>query len=349
MIRFISREEFPRTRDLYEQAFPEDSREFVDYYYGREADGNEAIVMDGALEGPAGIQVMIHLNYYRLRVFGNLTRVPYLVAVATKEGCRGQGRMGQVMQAALQELCGRGIPFTFLLPKDPAYYAGVGFVFFPWEDPGGREERESHGKRDAPYSERLRLEAVGSGQGFSRDAVWREMADFSNRILGKRYDIYIERDAPYYERLRRETEAAGGEILLRRQDGELQGILSYGMEDGKPDVKEALPCRDVDFRAMCREAFPREEASFSPMRMMARVTCLSSFVPLVKSERQKRLRVEVSDPQVEENNGCYEILLGPEGGSMRQIPRRAAETRMDIAGLARILLADARVFLNEWV
>lgn len=126
-IRYLLQKEKYRTRDLYERAFSEDSAEFVDYYYQWKTRDNQILVM----EEEGRIQVMLHLNPYSLLIWGHGQEVPYIVAVATEPDCQRQGKMRRVMEFALQDLERRRIPFAFLLPADPAYYQGQGFVFFP--------------------------------------------------------------------------------------------------------------------------------------------------------------------------------------------------------------------------
>ena len=340
MIRFLGREERQKTRALYEEAFPEDSPALVDYYYKWKIKDNEIVAMDGREPG-GPFQAMLHLNPYRLRVYGQLQEIPYIVAVATEEGCRRQGKMRQVMEAALKELHGRGTPFAFLLPKDPAYYEGQGFVFLPPTGDGG----SWGGAGD--------LSAAPAGE----DDLLR-MAEFANKALEWSYDIYVERDADYYRRLLEETAVEHGGVLLLRREGEIEGILAYGDEDGKIEVKEALagfagnfPDRkkNVDGGIEVKSAFLGREARFSPMRMMARIVDLRALVPLLRSGEPRSLRARILDPIVPANNGCFEVRVGPEGGSVRQIPERNADREMDISGLARLLFAQARVFLNEWV
>ena len=102
-IRYLEQREKQTSRALYEAAFPEDSKEFIDYYYEWKTKDNEVIVMEGAGNDRA-FHVMIHLNPYELKINGNTREVPYIVAVATDVRYRRQGKMGQVMERALQDM-----------------------------------------------------------------------------------------------------------------------------------------------------------------------------------------------------------------------------------------------------
>ena len=65
-VRRLSPEEHILTRALYEEAFSEDSQEFVDYYYTEKTADNQIYV----LEEDGGIASMAHLNPYTLAVNG---------------------------------------------------------------------------------------------------------------------------------------------------------------------------------------------------------------------------------------------------------------------------------------
>ncbi len=116
-IRYLAPQEKQGTRAMYEEIFPEDSVSFVDYYYEWKTKENKilAMVEDGVT------QVMLHLNPYPVWIHGHCREVPYIVAVATRPGCRRKGKMGRVMERALQDLERQQAPFAFLLPADPAY------------------------------------------------------------------------------------------------------------------------------------------------------------------------------------------------------------------------------------
>ena len=66
-IRRLTQGEKACTRGLYEEVFPEDSREFVDYYYTEKTKDNVIY----AAEEDKKIRGMLHLNPYVLSVNGS--------------------------------------------------------------------------------------------------------------------------------------------------------------------------------------------------------------------------------------------------------------------------------------
>ncbi len=343
-IRYLDAGEKPETRALYETAFPEDSREFTDYYYQWKTKDNEIIVMEGACRGSA-FHVMIHLNPYNICIYGKTVEIPYLVAVATAREQRRKGKMGAVMRHALRDMEREGIPFTFLLPADPAYYKGQGFEFFPCQQSFVIQEGGIAANTDCRIAT-------------AQDAA--QMASFANRILERRYGIYIRRDAYYYRRALEELKAEHGNAVLLRNHGRLCGILLYGLDGaeygGTAEVKELLLEKKVsreEAARFCQKILESQgimaEPKFTVSRMMVRITSLLTLAPYLKSRKPVSLTVKVKDSIIEANNGCFQIDIDETGGSIERIAPTGAEHKMDITKLTKELFADTAVYLNEWV
>lgn len=386
-IRYLEQREKKASRALYESAFPEDSKEFIDYYYEWKTKDNEVIVMEGAGSDRA-FHVMIHLNPYEININGNTKEVPYIVAVATDVRYRRQGKMGQVMERALQDMGHRQVPFTFLLPADPAYYRGQGFVFFPCQDylQRGGICFGAGDRRDL-----LRAASLDTSINDMDKARWKhasendcqEMAVFSNRILVDRCEVFIKRNKSYYRRLLKELASEhGGALLLKKRtlensdtllkktvsepggalskEPELYGILLYsvsGTEQKTAEIKELLLIDSVsreEAELICRAALKEAGCTVNKIRltssrMMVRLTNLRALVPLLRSERRTVLYVKVTDSLLNENNGCFRIEISPAGGSIGEISEESARQQMDIGELAETLLRHTSVYLNEWV
>lgn len=320
---------------MYEGAFPEDPTEFVDYYFKWKTRDNEVLVMKEA----GMVQVAMHLNPYTLQIYGDVREVPYIVAVATRPECRRQGKMGRVMGRALQDMERRKVPFTFLLPADPAYYQGQGFVFFPRQGIRGQvgEEGSLHGYAWQEAEESSLLEA----------------AEFSNHILERDYHIFVRRDAGYYKRLMAEVQAEHGRVLLLKSQGALEGMLVYGMEQEKNrvEIQELLLSPKVRRQQgmLCRMAFPGLEFQFCEFQMMARIANLREFVSLLRSREGHSYDVVVEDQMVPNNCGAYRIEIGQAGGRVLELPGNPPQKVMGVGELARTLLLDTSVSLREWV
>lgn len=338
-IRYLKQQEKKNTRAMYEEIFPEDSKEFVDYYYEWKVKENRILVMEDA----GLLQVMMHLNPYTLWINGHLRKIPYIVAVATHPDCRRQGKMGQVMEQALQDLAGQQAPFTFLLPADPAYYRGQGFVFAPCQD---IQQSFSVKDREENFLPELRWQEA-------EEADIPEMVEFSNNILEENYHIFVKRDAHYYRRLFAEIKTEQGKVLLLkpkmndaqqasvsgREKSGLKGMLVYGVEQQKAEIQELLlETADVHI-----------ELPFSEFQMMLRIASLREFVSLMKCEKTCCYDVKVKDEMIPGNCGCFRIEIHKDGGRMQEIPEEKVKEEVDIQTLTEMLLMDTHVYLREWV
>ena len=354
------------TRSMYDSIFKEDSKAFVDYYYQHVVPGNRILAADSQEQDSRKIQCMIHFNPHMLNICGNAREAYYLVAVATRPECRKQGIMGRLMEHALKEIAKNHMPFTFLMPANPAYYYGQGFSFFPnqplektqaGDGFGQPEEKIQKGssfgrlKRESPVFQwrRARVEDTG------------EIALFANRILERKSQIFVQRSKAYYEQLMAETTAEDGAILLLEISGVLQGVLAYGTEQNGSgqfvaEIQELLLgdrakalFASMSKAAICQTALPGYGVHFPAFPMMARITDLFSLVPLLKSQSPKLYTVDLTDRALPAHNGCFQISLDASGGTITRVPKTGAEQKLDISQLFQLLLSDVAVHLTEWV
>ncbi len=180
-LRYLPEEEKASSRSLYEAAFPEDTKRFVDFYYQYKTRDNEILVLEQ--EGTA--VSMLHRNPYTLIVNGYELRSDYIVAVATQKEFRHQGCMSALLRKALGDMAEQGMPFTFLMPASESIYAPFDFVWI------------------CPHTE---LPA----------RVLRMDADAQNRYLAARYQMFCKRDQRYLENLEKEREAESGEAASEK-------------------------------------------------------------------------------------------------------------------------------------
>lgn len=83
MIRYLDNREKGLTKELWREAFPEDSEDFLDYYDHEKMKKNQVLVREEADK----IQSMLHLNPYHLQVRNAEWDIDYIVAVATRAIC----------------------------------------------------------------------------------------------------------------------------------------------------------------------------------------------------------------------------------------------------------------------
>ena len=179
ILRKLRREEHGKTRKLWEEVFKEDTPEFLDYYYSVKTAENEIYV----IEEDGAIRSMLHLNPYTMRIGEKIYQTHYIVAVATEETYRKRGYMAKLLRQAAKDMRENGEPFTFLMPAAEAIYYPHGFRFIYQQ-----RQQNMTGKKSRDFQCDIVLaEKKDCG----------ELAEFSNRILRKTYEVYAERDGRY--------------------------------------------------------------------------------------------------------------------------------------------------------
>lgn len=229
-LRKLLREEHGKTRKLWEEVFTEDTPEFLDYYYTVKTAENEIYVV----EEDGEIRSMLHLNPYTMQIGERTYQTHYIVAVATEEAYRRRGYMAKLLEQATDDMRRNGEPFTFLMPAAEAIYYPHGFRFIYRQ-----RQKNVMGKK----SKNLQLNVELADE---KDCEM--LADFANRILQERYEVYAKRDRHYYERLLQEVKSEDGGILLVKKEEKLLGFFSYGKGENY-EIIEPL------FWEICEEAF----------------------------------------------------------------------------------------------
>ena len=138
-LRRLDPAEHGKTRKLWEEVFPDDTKAFLDYYYYIKTRDNAIYV----IEEDGEICSMLQLNPYTVRVEGKEFPSAYIIAVATRKEYRSRGYMGALLRASLKEMYSRGLPFTFLMPAAEAIYTPYDFRYI---QPGQRDA-DMRGKR----------------------------------------------------------------------------------------------------------------------------------------------------------------------------------------------------------
>lgn len=337
-IRYLKEWEKQSTRQMYEEIFKEDSKAFVDYYYQWKTKDNDIIVM----EDKEGYEVMLHLNPFFIQVNGSKEKIPYIVAVATRPDCRRQGKMQQVMVQALQDLYRAQCPFTFLMPANPDYYKGQGFVFTPLE---------SAIKSQAGISTKKYIENDIFITKLDKERI-HHVTESVNKILAEKYQMFVWRDISYYQRLLAEMESEQGEVLVLEKSGEVVGALAYGNGE-KTEIKEIVLSQELENNKtdICNKIFQTEGWKEEEMQLMFRITDLRSWTGKLKGEKEV-WEIEVEDALIPGNCGSWRIEWNVAGGKVKKLekPQNIPKKRtVDIAELTEKILEKMSIFIREWV
>ena len=87
MVRYLEKSEYGKCRPLWEEAFPEDSKSFADYYFSEKLPGSKVLAIEGGK-----LLTMAHLkSLLPFTVNGKKWELPYIVGVATAAHQRHKG------------------------------------------------------------------------------------------------------------------------------------------------------------------------------------------------------------------------------------------------------------------
>lgn len=310
MLKYLGMMEKQLTRDLWEEAFPDDSTSFGDYYYRMKVHDNR--ILAEIEEGQ--VQAMIHLNPYVLQVRERRWRVDYLVGVATRRNKRHQGYMRRLLLQMMADMREEQMPFCFLMPADEAIYRPFGFTFI-------FRQPQWQLKKDGKLSQPL-IRRVVMGQAENRQYLCL-LAEWMNRWLKERYQVFALRDTTYLLRLAEElgSEAGTLEVLLDGQ--EMAGMQAWW---GTGQKEQRL--------LYCREAYVEEAAPAKPA-IMARIITPELFIRVIRLNRKVKetelvIPLFLEDALIPENHGDWNWHLTREGSWLERAKREGAPAKEEL-------------------
>lgn len=291
-IHYADEEEKQLSRTLWQEAFPEDSVSFADYYYKEKVRDNQILI-----KGEEGkLASMVQLNPYTFVCRGREWAVDYIVGVATASDRRHKGHMRSLLLRVMEDMNRKKVPFTFLMPADEAIYRPFQFAFI-YRQPQfvlTEEARKSLNVRQcssAPESE---------------DPVL--AAEFMERWLSDRCEAYCRRDESYVRRLIDETASEDGTLEFLFDGERLAGLYSeWGIEKREQRLLYS------------EDRFVFEEKEKEKPAIMARVTDVEAFFQMVsgagesksdeKGQEKKPVGLlKIIDPFLSACDGLYEMI-----------------------------------------
>lgn len=292
MIRYLETEEKGCTRALWNEAFPEDSSQFCEYYFKEKTKDNQVLVC----EEEGRIVAMLHRNPYMISMRGDIKRCDYIVGVATAVSERNKGHMRGLLLTILRDMQEEKMPFTFLMPARESLYLPYDFRFI-FDQPRW-VLRYNKDIRRAPYN----------GNTLAED-----LAQWQNAWLKRQYEVFAVRDQAYLERMEKELKSENGTCSLLYDDDWFIGMESeWGLHER-------------EMRYLYTGERYRTLAGAKPA-IMARIVCMPEFVKNIRlsegcPEDEVVVEIGVHDLFVPQNQGAWSWRLTKEGSVMTQESR----------------------------
>ena len=297
MIRYLEKSEFGACRPLWQEAFPEDSREFADYYFDKKILQSSVLVKE---DGTGRIVTMAHMNPYRINMGKKMWKLDYIVGVATAADSRHRGHMRDVLMKMLGDMHQDRKPFCYLMPASPDIYRPFGFRYI-FDQPQyrlGSEAKECLQRRE------LRLDGN----------LCSSLAGWMNHWLSSRYQVYALRDRDYMEMLQSELDSEAGSVYgWYDVSGSLQAFQAFWGRE-KQEQRFLYAGRDRWLEPASGQHAPRPA-------IMARITDVRSFMEAIVLDEgcpcpAMDVMVNIHDPLIPGNSGLWRWKIDGNGSSL---------------------------------
>lgn len=308
-INRIIGEECKTAHLLWEEVFYEDSTQFTDYYFENKAEKNIGYVI-----GQVPYDAMMFRTPYRLQIGEVQREISYLVGVATRKECRHRGYMRELLMHSFREMYEEKMPFAFLMPANSAIYEPFDFRYIykreVWELKGTFKEYTNIDKLHGLYSVRYLYEKC------PQLPILSLLAEFANRYLRERYNIYVHRDVSYYEMQLKESEAQNGDIYVFFENGEIKAFFLYAKEGEEIYIQEVMEETEGILNFL-------QKAEKKKPIIMARIIHLEEMMKLICSKENTSMMIEIEDELIPENAGIYWWKMTPKGSKVTKIKSNA--------------------------
>lgn len=337
MIRYLDNQEKVLTKELWREAFPEDSEEFLDYYDQEKMPTNQVLVRE-----EEGICSMLHLNPYALQVKNTNWNVAYVVAVATKAQLRHRGYMRSLLLRMMQDMRKQKMPFCFLMPAAEAIYTPFQFTFIYdqpiWKLKEGLELTQI--SVEEPIKEEPSTECSQQVQ----EEGLKRIADWMQNWLEERYEVFAKRDLSYVKSLLHEVKSEDGTMNLLYDGDRMVGVwATWGREK-----KEQRFLYTEDGYSELEEKKPA---------IMARIITPETFVPVIHLKQQVQIEqlqicLELEDQMIPQNSGRFLWTLDQEGSELENLDEQIetmeealAQTKWDSEKVLHLRIEE----LTQWL
>ncbi len=134
--RFLNKNEYALTYDIFCEAFDDGDKEFLETFYGEmKPDGSCTGVINNNIIAAVfdGERVVASAQCMLVRAMTRDSNpreliIPYIMAVVTTKSYRHKGCMDKVLNLIIERLMSEGYPWCFLVPVNTAIYRHLGFV-----------------------------------------------------------------------------------------------------------------------------------------------------------------------------------------------------------------------------
>lgn len=281
------------TKNLWHNSFPEDSENFMNYYYSEKTKDNCIYIK----KQNGFLVAMAQMNPYQVKMREQDWDINYIVGVATDISHRHEGHMRDLLNRMANDLYQQGAPFTFLMPAAKEIYLPFSFSYMA--------DMPVFSLKASAAETLIRVECQDNEEDCEKAAHYME-----NWLEG-RFELFCNRDAAYVSRLLKELASENGQLYFLHHGDALVGLQAFW---GFGKKEQRLLYADSDFI---------EETQKKPV-IMARIICLteilSAFALKQKSYQEEVcIYLQVRDQMISENNGVFVWTLTKSGSKVERV------------------------------
>lgn len=280
MIRYLENNEKQNIRPLYEHCF-NDTTEYTDYYFEKSLPQNHIAVN----EQDNKIVSAVHLISKTVIVGKLKTNIMYLYGIGTDANYRNRGLMNETVGQVVKDLFNEMEAFTYLIPADAEVapiYRKLGFEYVM--DKPKMKQTEQIKKP---------LHSLISRKAENADLV--RLAIFAKSATEKKYCVTLSKDIEYFRKIMELIEVEGGHINIYVENKVIVGYRIW-LDD---EILEEVLDPSISTMSWC-------ENQGNPY-VMARVLNIRKTLRLLGFKGFGQKIIKLSDPVIEENNGCFKL------------------------------------------
>lgn len=352
-VKILQKERVEETKDLWREAFPNASEDYLNFYFDNRAMDALAFVESDEQQ----MVSMLHLlpystamrrnppspGYNRLPCMADVVRVDtnFIYGLTSKEAYRDHGREYKVLKSALEYQNRMKVPFTFMTADNAKLAEECGF--YPIYEREIYELKKEQISKEmlqrAHEGEKLELE-----QGFVLSSLDKSellsLAHFVNANLCKTYGMFHIRSAVYYENLHNEALSKNGDIFILRKDGKIIGYFVF-FDEQEELVKEVVFEKKEE-----QEQFFYSEHDKKPY-IVARIVNLPEIMKHISSNGKVTVAVRINDPIMPENDGLFIWYLNEMGSYLERVEE--AEKMSQYKPELTVSIGELTAFLFEQI
>lgn len=296
-IRELEKEKFIITKELYEEAFNEDSNKFVEFYYNfiQMKDINYRIFV---IEEDNEVVSMIHLHPYKFNYLDKIISTYYIVAVATKISHRKRGLYSKLLHFVFEKLKEEKCPFVFLMPASEKIYE--------------------------PY-EFIKLIEFNSNIVKSRESsiIFEEVDNIDDNLYSEKLKeyIYLNNDFAYKTYQNMCLAALDGAYYIAKKNDKILGYIRYVGEDkslldviSDKEVEEEIISSFANYMELdeiridlCKGKYKKSDKL---NKYMYRIIDIESFINiLIPGNKDFNINIRISDKDIANNSITCNIIV----------------------------------------